>query len=134
MVFKAYCLEIEEAVNKEGVPAIIVKVMSQCEFYRCRQYAVEVYQKSNLKKEVPGVEESMVLGIKRTKALLINKKKDVILTIEYRKVKEISVYASSIVFAIEGMKNEVRLDTIQSFEISKLIEKYNGSVSRKLSV
>lgn len=46
-----------------------------------------------------------------------------------------SVYANSLVFSIEGVKTEVRLDTAQSFEISKLIEKYNGdTITRKLSV
>lgn len=105
-MFKAYCEEIEQTITKEGyaIPEIIVKVMGQCELYRCRQYNVTVYQKNVVKKELVGIEEEMVLGVKRGKALLMNKKKEVVLTIQYGKVKEMSVYATSIIFVLEHIK------------------------------
>lgn len=70
----------------------------------------------------------MVLAVKRDRMMLLTKKKVLILAVDYRRVKEMSVYATSVVFAVEGLGSELRLDTSQSFEISKLIEKYSKQI------
>lgn len=87
-----------------------------------------LYQKSNIKKEIANLEEEMVLGVKRGRILLMSRKKQILYTVEYKKIKEMGVYATSLVFVVEGVKAELRVDTIQSFEISKLIEKYSKDI------
>jgi hypothetical protein len=63
----------------------------------------------------------MILGIKRNKLMLLTNTRQVVANIEYNLVREMQVYASSIVFIIKGFKNQLRIDTPQSYEISKLI-------------
>jgi hypothetical protein len=89
---------------------------------------VTIYQKCIVKKEIAGMEEEMVLAVKRDRMMLLTKKKVLILAVDYRRVKEMSVYATSVVFKVEGLGSELRLDTSQSFEISKLIEKYSKQI------
>lgn len=76
----------------------------------------------------------MVLAIKRTKMLLFTTGKQLVATIDFKLIKEMQVYASSIVFVVQGFKTQLRVDSTQSYEISKLIERYNRDVvTRKLS-
>ena len=115
---------------------VLLKVLEQCELYRSRQYRVQMYQKTfkDIRKELPSMEEDMILAIKRTKMLLLTTGKQLVVTIDFKLIKEMQVYASSIVFIVQGFKTHLRVDTPQSYEISKLIERYSREVvSRKLS-
>jgi hypothetical protein len=76
----------------------------------------------------------MILGIKRSKMLLVTNTRKIVAKIEYKLIREMQVHASSIVFIVQGFKNHLKVDTPQSYQISKLIERYSKDlVTRKLS-
>ena len=53
----------------------------------------------------------MVLAIKRTKMLLFTIGKQLVATIDFKLIKEMQVYASSIVFVVQGFKTQLRVDS-----------------------
>ena len=50
----------------------------------------------------------------------------------YDRIKQLNVYPTSIIFTFESLKNQIRLNTNQSYEISQLINHYNKSGINKM--
>lgn len=59
--FREFCYEIDEVLHKDQVSAqeVLIKVMSQCQLYRCRQFRCQAYPKTfkEVKKIIPEYED-----------------------------------------------------------------------------